>query len=76
MFCREHLYDPRRADLSLWTPKPLTAQLVSAVRDWAHREGYRTLVMMVEDSAKEALGQEAEDDGYMQETCTLQPKRD
>lgn len=76
MFCREHLYDPRRADLSLWTPKPLTAQLVSAVRDWAHREGYRTLVMMVEDSAKEALGAEAEDDGYMQETCTLQPKRD
>ncbi len=72
MFCREHLYDPRRADLSLWTPKGLSVQVVSAVRDWAHREGYRTLVMMVEDSAKEALGTEAEDDGYMQETCTLE----
>ena len=23
MFCREHLYDPRRAEISLWTPKPL-----------------------------------------------------
>ena len=74
MFCREHLYDPRRADLSLWTPKGLSTQLMSAVRDWAHREGYRTLVMMVEDSAKELLGAEAEDEGYLQETCTLELK--
>ncbi|MEP7290556.1 MAG: hypothetical protein ABI835_02180, partial [Chloroflexota bacterium] len=72
MFCREHPYDPRRADLSLWTPKGLTPPLVSAVRDWAHREGYRTLVVTVEDDAKEALGTEAEYDGYMQETCTLE----
>lgn len=71
MFCREHLYDPRRADLSLWTPKGLTLQLVSAVRDWAHREGYRTLVVAVEEDSIEALGTEAEDDGYMQETCTF-----
>ncbi len=71
MFCRENLYDPRRADVSLWTPKPLTVQLVSAVRDWAHREGYRTLVMSVEDDAKAALGTDAEDDGYMQETCAI-----
>ncbi len=72
MFCREHLYDPRRADLSLWTPKGLTLQLVSAVRDWAHREGYRTLVVAVEADTQEALGTEAEDDGYKQETCTLE----
>ncbi len=71
MFCREHLYDPRRAEISLWSPKPLTAQLVSAVRDWAHREGYRTLVMAVEDESQAVLGAEAEDDGYMQETCAL-----
>ena len=71
MFCREHLYDPRRAEISLWSPKPLTAQLVSAVRDWAHREGYRTLVMAVEEEMKAVLGAEAEDDGYMQETCAL-----
>lgn len=71
MFCREHLYDPRRAEVSLWTPKPLTAPLVSAVRDWAHREGYRTLVMAVEEDVRAALGTDAEDDGYVQETCTL-----
>jgi hypothetical protein len=72
MFCREHLYDPRRAEISLWTPKPLSAPLVSAVRDWAHREGYRTLVMAVEEDVKGTLGTEAEDDGYMQETCALE----
>lgn len=71
MFCREHLYDPRRADVSLWTPKPLTTQLISAVRDWAHREGYRTLVMAVDEESSEALGADAEDDGYTQETCAL-----
>jgi len=71
LFCREHLYDPRSAEISLWTPKALTVQLVSAVRDWAHREGYRTLVMAVEEPTKAALGADAEDDGYMQETCAL-----
>jgi hypothetical protein len=71
MYCREHLYDPRRAEISLWTPKPLTAPLVSAVRDWAHREGYRTLVMAVEEDVQGTLGADAEDDGYVQETCTL-----
>jgi hypothetical protein len=71
LYCREHLYDPRRADIAVWTPKPLTVQVVSAVRDWAHREGYRTLVMAVDESARSVLGTEAEDDGYMQETCAL-----
>lgn len=71
LYCREHLYDPRRADVAVWTPKPLTVQVVSAVRDWAHREGYRTLVMAVDESARSVLGTDAEDDGYMQETCTL-----
>lgn len=71
MFCREHLYDPRSAEIYLWTPKPLSLQLVSAVRDWSHREGYRTLVMAVDEANVAALGADAEDDGYMQETCTL-----
>ncbi len=76
MFCRENLYDPRRADISLWTPKALSLQLISAVRDWAHREGYRTLVMLVEENLRGALGTEAEDDGYLQEACaiTLSPE--
>lgn len=71
--CRQQLYDPRSADVSVWSPKPLTNQLVSAVRDWGHREGYRTLLWVVADDAVKVLGQEAEPGGYTVETCALTP---
>jgi ribosomal protein S18 acetylase RimI-like enzyme len=64
MCCQQQLYAPRNADLYLWSPKPLTPQLLTAVRDWTHREGYRTLVMAVTDETAKVLGAEAEPDGY------------
>lgn len=71
--CRQQLYDPRSADVSVWSPKPLTGQLVSAIRDWGHREGYRTLVWVVADDAVKVLGPDAEPGGYTVETCALVP---
>lgn len=71
LFCRQQQYDLRSADIYLWTPKPLSIQVVSAVRDWAHREGYRTLIMAVHEDAVAALGSDAEADGYRQEACSL-----
>lgn len=71
--CRQQLYDPRSADVSCWSPKPLTNQLVSAIRDWGHREGYRTLQWVVTDDTVKVLGQEAEPGGYTVETCALVP---
>jgi hypothetical protein len=65
------LYNPRSADVYCWTPKPLTAQIVAAVRDWAHREGYRALSLIVADDDQKALGSDAETDGYPYETCAL-----
>jgi GNAT superfamily N-acetyltransferase len=62
--CQQQLYAPRSADLYLWSSKPLTAQLLIALRDWTHREGYRTLVMAVTDDIAKVLGAEAEPDGY------------
>ncbi len=62
--CQQQLYAPRNADLSVWSPKPLTSQLLTALRDWTHREGYRTLVMSVTDDIAKVLGTEAEPDGY------------
>ncbi len=62
--CQETLYTPRSADVYLWSPKPLTSQLLTALRDWSHREGYRTLVMAVSDETAKVLGPEAEADGY------------
>lgn len=64
---QQQLYDPRSADVYCWTPKPLSSQLLVAVRDWAHREGYRTLVMTVNEQVAKLLGPEAEPDPYMQD---------
>jgi GNAT superfamily N-acetyltransferase len=68
VYCQQQLYAPRSADISCWSPKPLTTQLLTALRDWAHRESYRTLVMAVMEDTIKTLGSEAEPDGYFQET--------
>lgn len=64
--CQQQLYAPRSVDVYCWSPKPLTAQLLTAIRDWAHREGYRTLVLSVLENMVKTLGPEAEADGYTQ----------
>lgn len=71
IYCQQQLYVPRSADVYGWMPKPLSTQVLAAVRDWAHREGYRTLVMVVPDDAAKLLGAEAEPDGYAQETYAV-----
>jgi hypothetical protein len=53
---QQHLYNPRSADIHCWTAKPLTAQVVNAVRDWAHKQGYRTLTLAVTDNILPLLG--------------------
>ncbi len=68
VYCQQPLYVPRSAELSCWTPKPFSTQVLTAIRDWAHREGYRTLVMLVPDEVAKLLGADAEPDGYTQET--------
>ena len=57
-------YDPRSADLYSWSPKPISTQLLSAIRDWAHREGYRSLWLMVTEDTAKTLGPDAEPDPY------------
>ncbi|MCC6616033.1 MAG: GNAT family N-acetyltransferase [Anaerolineae bacterium] len=66
------LFDPRRADVYCWSPRGLSAALLMALRDWAHREGYRSLTLLVLDSAAKALGTEAEADGYVQDVLSLE----
>lgn len=62
--CQQQLYVERNADVYCWSPRPLTKQLLTAIRDWSHREGYRTLVMAVTDETAKTLGTEAEPDGF------------
>jgi len=73
VFCRQQLYDPRAAEIYCWSPKALTNQLLSAIRDWTHRESYRVLVMAVMEDTVRTLGTEAEPDGYVQEVCAVIP---
>ena len=63
----QHLYNPRLADVTCWTPVSPTAQLITAIRDWAHRNSYRKLVLLVSPSDQKILGLEAESDGYIEQ---------
>lgn len=60
LICRQDMYNPRNAEVFCWSPKPLTAQFLIAVRDWAHRQGYRTLTLTLPDNVIQALKLEAE----------------
>ncbi len=68
VLCQQHMYDPRAADFFIWTLKGLAGPTVTALRDWAHREGYRTLWLIVLESAIKALGPDAEPDAFSVET--------
>ncbi len=68
---QQAMYDPRAAEVFVWAPKLLTSQVVASLRDWGHREGYRTLTFAVEEDGASILGAEAEGDGFRQETCAL-----
>ncbi|NWF69005.1 MAG: hypothetical protein HXY40_07960 [Chloroflexi bacterium] len=62
--CQPQMFNPRALDVSVWTQKTLTAQLLTAIRDWAHKEGFRTLLLVVPPEYVSVLGAEAEADGY------------
>lgn len=68
---RQHLYIPRRADVFCWTPKPPSSQLITAIRDWANREGYRQLVLPTVADAVKTLGLDAEPDGYREQIYAI-----
>jgi hypothetical protein len=63
--CQQQLFNPRSADLYCWSPKTLTPPLLTAVRDWAHRQEYRALAMIVSPETAKLLGAEAEADPFV-----------
>lgn len=64
VFLRQHAYDARNLGLSLWAQKALTPQILSAVRDWATRSGYRTLSLVVDATTARLFGAEGESDPF------------
>jgi len=69
---RQQMYNARAADVSCWSPRTLSSQLLVALRDWAHREGYRTLMLTVAPEIVKTLTPEAEADGYTHAVYALE----
>jgi len=59
-------YLPERVHVFLWTKRPMDKLLMMAIRDWAIRNDYRTLVTFVWDYVRPQLEVEAQPDGYSQ----------
>lgn len=62
--CQTDPYDPRRATVSCWSQKKLSTQILSAIRDWAHRENYRVLSWVVSEETARLFKGEAERDPF------------
>jgi len=60
----QHPFEPRRLDVSLWSPRPLTAQMLSALRDWGERQGYRALTLITDEVTARLFSGEAESDPF------------
>lgn len=60
VYCQQHLYNPRSAEIFCWTPKTVTGQLIAAIRDWTYKQGYRTLSLTVTERIAKMLGTEIE----------------
>jgi hypothetical protein len=61
------LYDARTVEVACWTPRMLSGALLTALRDWTYREGYRTLALLATEETVKTLGMDAEPDGYVQD---------
>lgn len=63
---QQQQYRPRAADVYCWTPKKLSAQLISSIRDWAYKAGYRTLSLVVasDDIHNKIFGTDVETTPY------------
>jgi hypothetical protein len=66
VYIQQQLYVTRAADVYCWSPKPLTGQILIALRDWAYRADYRTLNMTLAPKDAQLLGSAAEEMPYQQ----------
>jgi hypothetical protein len=65
------LYNPRTVEVACWSPRGLNSALLMSLRDWAYRENYRTLTLLVTEATISTLGADAEADGYLHDVLAL-----
>ncbi len=64
-------HDPRVMDLWGWAARPMTGVVLTALRDWALREKYRALRMVVDTETAALFGSDAEADPFSRTTLAL-----
>lgn len=69
--CQQQVYNPRSAELFCWSPKALTPPLLTALRDWAHRQEYRTLTLTVTPETVKLAGNEAEPEPFIRRSYAI-----
>ncbi|NOG50992.1 MAG: hypothetical protein HND48_17295 [Chloroflexi bacterium] len=65
-------HDPRIVDLWGWSARPMNPVLLTALRDWAHREKYHALRLIVDSETAGLFGTDAESDPFSRITFALQ----
>lgn len=71
LFCQQQLYAPRTVDVCCWSPKALKTQLITALRDWAHREDYRSLRLSLSDESTRVLPDDTENAPQQQDVYAV-----
>ncbi len=61
---RQLAYHRQCVKIALWSRKPLSVQLIIALREWAYRQKYRELELLVNETDVPILGENAEADGF------------
>ena len=68
---RQGAYHRQSVEIALWSMKPLSVQLVIALREWAFRQHYRELQLLIHEKDATLLDDSAEADGYHLDTHAL-----
>ena len=72
MVCaRQDSYHRQTVDITLWSKKPLSVQLMISLREWAFRQKYRELQILIREEYSALLDDNAEADGYFIDTFAM-----
>lgn len=68
---RQEAYHRHCVDVALWTMKPLSIQLMIALREWAYRQRYREIQLLIDEKYENLLDENSEADGYYLDTYAM-----
>lgn len=64
VYVQQQLYNPRAADVAAWSARMLALPILTGLRDWAHREGYRTLSLIASAETARTFASEADAEAF------------